>query len=339
MSPSRPPVRPAAERNIASYAVDLAAALGVRAAFTLTGGMAMYLNRAVSTHPGLTAVYNQHEQACAAAAEGYAKATDYRVAGLAVVTAGPGVTNTITSLCSAYGDSAPVIVLAGQVKTADIDSFGTRTHGAQEVRSRDLVSPCVKRFVRVTAKGFRDELVETLAEAFTGRPGPVFIELPLDVQNLVIDYTPEDVLMAVQAVRDRIEEAANPSDAASLTQALTWLLGGRRPLVYVGNGCRVAGVGAAVRAFLEGHGAPAVFSWLSADQLPADHPLNFGAPGGLAPLSANQILYQADRVLFLGARLDLGTTAFQRHDFGAQAERLVVDVDAGELAKFAGLPD
>jgi len=115
MSPFRPPVRPAAERNIASYAVDLAAALGARAAFTLTGGMAMYLNRAVSTHPGLTAVYNQHEQACAAGAEGYAKATDFRVAGLAVVTAGPGVTNTITSLCSAYGDSAPVIVLAGQV--------------------------------------------------------------------------------------------------------------------------------------------------------------------------------------------------------------------------------
>ncbi|TCS14465.1 thiamine pyrophosphate-binding protein [Caulobacter sp. BK020] len=339
MSPSRPPIRPAAERNIASYAVDLAAALGARAAFTLTGGMAMYLNRAVATHPGLTAVYNQHEQACAGAAEGYAKATDYRAAGLAVVTAGPGVTNTITSLCSAYGDSAPVIVLAGQVKTADIDSFGTRTHGAQEVRSRDLVSPCVKRFVRVTAEGFRDELVETLTEAFTGRPGPVFVELPLDVQNLVIDYAPDDVLAAVQAVRDRIEEAANRSDAASLTQALTWLLGGRRPLVYVGNGCRVAGVGQAVRAFLETHGVPAVFSWLSADQLPADHPLNFGAPGGLAPLSANQILYQADRVLFLGARLDLGTTAFQRHDFGAQAERLVVDVDAGELAKFEGLPD
>lgn len=338
MSPSRPPTRPAAERNIASYAVDLAAALGARAAFTLTGGMAMYLNRAVSTHPGLTAVYNQHEQACAAGAEGYAKATDYRGAGLAVVTAGPGVTNTITSLCSAYGDSAPVIVLAGQVKTADIDSFGTRTHGAQEVRSRDLVSPCVKRFVRVSAEGFRDELVETFAEAFAGRPGPVFAELPLDVQNLVIDYTPEDVLAAVQAVRDRIAGDADPSDAASLTDALTWLLGGQQPLVYVGNGCRVAGVGQAVRAFLEAQGVPAVFSWLSADQLPAEHPLNFGAPGGLAPLSANQILYQADRVLFLGARLDLGTTAFQRHDFGAQAERVMVDVDDGELAKFAGLP-
>jgi acetolactate synthase-1/2/3 large subunit len=96
-------------------------------------------------------------------------------------------------------------------------------------------------------------------------------------------------------------------------------------------------VGAAVRAFLEAHRIPAVVSWLSSDLLPAAHPLNFGAPGGLAPLHANQILYQADRVLFLGARLDLGTTAFQRHDFGAQAERVFVDVDPHELAKFEGL--
>lgn len=338
MSPSSPPHRPTAERNIAAYAVDLAVALGSRAAFTLTGGMAMYLNRAVSTHPDLTAVYNQHEQACVAGAEGYAKAADFQVAGLAVVTSGPGVTNTITSLCSAYGDSAPLIVLAGQNKTADIDSFGSRTHGAQEVRSRELVSPCVKRFTRVSAAGFREELLETFAEAFTGRPGPVFVEIPLDVQNLLIEDGPEAIEAAAGAVRARILAEAYSPDQDSLEEALVWLLGGERPLIYVGNGCRVAGVGAAVRAFIETHEVPAVFSWPAADQCSADHRLNFGAPGGLAPLSANQVLYAADRVLFLGARLDLGTTAFQREDFGAQAERMIVDVDPSELAKFAGLP-
>lgn len=338
MATSRPLLRPTAERNIASYAVDLAVALGARAAFTLTGGMAMYLNRAVSTHSELTAVYNQHEQACVAGAEGYAKAADFQVAGLAVVTAGPGVTNTITSLCSAYGDSAPVIVLAGQIKTADIDSFGTRTHGAQEVRSRELVSPCVKRFTRLSAESFREELIETFAEAFTGRPGPVFVEIPLDVQNLLIEDDPEAIKAAAGAIRARILAKRQGGDQEALTEALGWLLGGQRPLIYVGNGCRVAGAGTAVRAFIEVHQIPAVFSWLSTDQLSADHPLHFGAPGGLAPLSANQVLYEADRVLFLGARLDLGTTAFQRHDFGAQAERVVVDVDPGELAKFADLP-
>jgi len=333
MSPSRP----STERNIAAYAVDLAVALGARAAFTLTGGMAMYLNRAVSTHPGLTAVYNQHEQASVCAAEGYAKAMNFSAPGLAVVTSGPGATNAVTSLCSAYGDSAPVIVLAGQVKTADIDSFGVRTHGAQEVRSREIISPCVKRFTRVTAKGFRSELIGTMAEALAGRPGPVFIEIPLDVQNVVIGYGPEEIALAADEVRSVVAARSGGADTTGLEKALTWLLAGRRPLVYVGNGCRIAGVGSSVRRFLETHGVPAVVSWLSADLLPAVHPLNFGAPGGLAPLCANQVLYRADRVLFLGARLDLGTTAFQRHDFGAQAERIFVDVDPHELAKFEGL--
>ena len=334
MSPSRPP----AERNIAAYAVDLAVALGARAAFTLTGGMAMYLNRAVSTHPGLTVVYNQHEQACVAAAEGYAKAMDFQVPGLAVVTSGPGVTNTVTSLCSAYGDSAPVIVLAGQIKTADIDPFGVRTHGAQEVRSREIISPCVKRFTRLTADGYRTELIETLAEALIGRPGPVFVEIPLDVQNIVIGYEPEDIAQAAKVVRATVGAGSGAADSAALAEALAWLLAGERPLIYVGNGCRVAGVGAALRRFVEANAIPTVVSWLSGDLLPAAHPLNFGAPGGLAPLSANQVLYGADRVLFLGARLDLGTTAFQRDDFGAQAERIFVDVDPAELAKFEGLP-
>ena len=338
MIPSRPPIRPAAERNIASYAVDLAVALGSRAAFTLTGGMAMYLNRAVATHPGLRAVYNQHEQACVAAAEGYAKATNFQAAGLAVVTAGPGVTNSITSLCSAFGDSAPLILLAGQVKIADIDRFGSRSHGVQEVRSLELVNACVKRAIRITAESFREELAETFAAAFTGRPGPVFVEIPLDVQNQPIDYDPETIIATAEAVSARIAAEADAPNTAVLAEALNWLLAGQQPLIYVGNGCRMAGASVAVRAFIETHGIPAVFSWLTADQLPTDHPLNFGAPGGLAPLSANQVLSRADRVLFLGARLDLITTGFQPEAFGAQAERVIVDVDPAELAKLAGLP-
>src|SRR5579863_9402425 len=151
--------------TIARYAIDLAASLGPDTVFSLTGGMAMYLNRAVAAHPILQPVYCQHEQACVAAAEGYSKAADFRKPGLAVVTAGPGVSNSVTSLISAHGDSTPLIVLAGQVKTADIDVFSTRTHGIQEIRSQELITPCVKRFTRVKAEGFRETLVSTLAEA------------------------------------------------------------------------------------------------------------------------------------------------------------------------------
>ena len=147
--------RPASARNIASYAVDLAAALGPTTAFSLTGGMAMHINRAVATHPGLKAVYCQHEQACVAAAEGYAKAADFRRPGLAVVTAGPGASNAVTALLSANGDSTPLIVLGGQIKRADINRFGVRTHGCPEVPSEALLTPCVKRFVRLDTEGLQ----------------------------------------------------------------------------------------------------------------------------------------------------------------------------------------
>ena len=351
--------------NIADYAVDLVAALGSTTCFTLTGGMAMYLNRAVASHPELTAVYCQHEQACVAAAEGYAKASNFRKAGFAVVTAGPGVSNSVTPLLSAYGDSTPLIVLAGQIKSADIDTFGTRTHGIQEIDSAALINPCVKRFTRLKAEGYRDELVWTVAEAFAGRPGPVFIEIPLDVQGVQIPDSRVEVACSLATDFARIRYAnssrvdvtnfgelwhrripmPSPSeeeDAHMLASCLALLLKAERPLLYMGNGCRIAGgcrtagVENTVREFIARHNIPAVFSWLSFDMMPFSDPLNFGCPGGLAPLSANEILSRADTIVFLGARLDLATTAFQRESFGSQAFRYFVDIDPRELSKFAG---
>jgi acetolactate synthase-1/2/3 large subunit len=329
--------RPLSEQNIASFTVDLVVALGADTAFCLTGGMAMYLNRAVASHPGLQPVYCQHEQAAVTAAEGYCKATNFTRPGLAVVTAGPGVTNSVTSLCSAFGDSVPVVVLAGQIKTADLDRFGVRTHGAQEVRSQEIITPCVKRFTRLEAATAVEQLIDTLAEAFTGRPGPVFIETPLDVQNRAMPYGPKDISAARDAVLQRRLAAVNTEHAGRIQQALTWLCAGQRPLIYVGAGCRIANCGSALVAFATEAGVPMVTSWLTTDLVPSDHPLNFGPPGGLAPIWSNRVLYGADRILFLGARLDLGTTAFQRDEFGAQAERLMVDVDSAELSKFNGL--
>lgn len=324
-------------RTIADYAVDLVVALGSDTVFSLTGGMAMYLNRAVACHPSVKPVYCQHEQACVAAAEGYAKAADFRRAGFAVVTAGPGVSNSVTSLLSAYTDSAPLIVLAGQIKTADINVLGLRGHGIQEVPSQALITPCVKRFVRLSPQGFRETLVEVFAEAFSGRPGPVFVEIPLDVQGIRVAYSDEDV--AGDAASVRRKAAATVHGQAELAQALAQLLQAKRPLLYIGNGCRIAGVESAVRTFLARYSVPAVFSWLSFDILPASDPLYFACPGGLAPLFANEVLSRADTIVFLGARLDLGTTAFQRRDFGAQAARYFVDVDGRELAKFDGYPN
>lgn len=324
--------------TLADLVVDLIVELGSQYVFTLTGGMAMHLNRAVATNPRLKAVYCQHEQACVAAAEGYSKASNFRRAGFAVVTAGPGVSNTVTSLISAYGDSTPMIVLAGQIKTADIDPYGTRTHGIQEIKSRELISPCVKQFVRLDAQNFRLQLIEACATAFSGRPGPVFIEVPLDVQGMPIDFTSDDVVNTADEVWRQVRhQVPTDTQGPSLQQAMEALLKARRPLLYVGNGVRIAGQEAIVREFAELHQIPMIFSWLSFDIAPGSHPLYFGCPGGLAPIYANQVLSDADEIVFLGARLDLGTTAFQREIFGAQARRWIVDVDSAELSKFAGM--
>ncbi len=313
------------------------AALGSKTVFSLTGGMAMHLNRAVATHAELKPVYCQHEQACVAAAEGYSKASDFRRAGFAVITAGPGVSNCLTSLISAYGDSTPMIVLAGQIKTDDIDCYGTRTHGIQEIRSREIISPCVKRFVRLDSTKYRNELIDTIVEAFTGRPGPVFIEIPLDVQGVPLEYSAEEIAADIQTIHERIGKATHDqASSEAISRSLRQLLTAKRPLLYVGNGCRIAGVEDAVRGFIARHAIPAVFSWLSFDILSSREPWYFGCPGGLAPIYANEVLARADVIVFLGARLDLGTTAFQRESFGAQAKRFFIDIDPNELAKFAG---
>lgn len=327
------------EHNIANYAVSLVAALGSETVFSLTGGMAMHLNRAVAVHPELTPIFCQHEQAVVAAAEGYAKAANFRKAGFAVVTAGPGVSNTVTSLISANGDSTPMIVLAGQIKTADIDTFSTRTHGIQEIKSRELITPCVKLFVRLAEKNFRDTLIESIAQAFTGRPGVVFIEIPLDVQGLPFPCSPGDLAGDVARIRKLIATLDRDVKSESrLKSGLDQLLKASRPLLYIGNGARAANTEDAALAFARKHNIPCVFSWLSEDMMPACDPLFFGCPGGLAEMSANDVLFHADTILFLGARLDLGTTAFQRHAFGDQAHRIFVDIDQAELDKFGKLP-
>jgi acetolactate synthase-1/2/3 large subunit len=163
----------------------------------------------------------------------------------------------------------------------------------------------------------------------------VFIEIPLDVQGKRVAYTEAEITLDVERIR-RIVESEQCLGQLRLTEALEMLLQAKRPLLYVGNGCRIAGVEQAAIDFLRQHRIPAVFSWLSFDILPADDPLYFGCPGGLAPISANDILSHADVIVFLGARLDLGTTAYQREDFGSQAKRYFVDIDTHELAKFDG---
>jgi acetolactate synthase-1/2/3 large subunit len=322
--------------NVAEFLVSIVEGLGVDVAFTLTGGMAMHINRAVG-ESSLTAVYCNHEQAAAASADGYAKAKYYQTPGLVVVTSGPGVTNIVTSVASAYHDSVPLIILAGQIKTGDINRSGVRSRGAQETPHLALMAPITKCAFRYTPDEVSDDLLAlNLSQALSGRKGPVFVEIPLDVQSGPVVDGEQRVKKIVQAIGDLRRVDANDSEnARSIMQALR---DARRPVIVFGNALRIAGISRdRIARFVERLEIPALFTWASFDLMEHAHPLNFGCAGGLAPTHSNTIIQDADVAVFLGTRLDLLTTAFNPDLYARNAHRIVVEIDPNEIAKNANL--
>jgi acetolactate synthase I/II/III large subunit len=325
--------------NVAEFILSNIQKLGTDTAFCLTGGMAMHVNRAAA-ESSMRMIYCNHEQAVAAAADGYAKAKDYVVPGLAIVTSGPGVTNTITSVASAYYDSVPMFVIAGQVKRADINVHGVRSRGAQETPHLDLMRPVTKCAFRYTPAEVDDDTLAThLAQAVTGRKGPVFIEIPLDVQAEAVP----DADARLAKIAARIADIAHQDHAipeAAVAAIVDGLKSARKPVLVIGNALRIAGIPrATIKQLVEKIGVPTLFTWASFDLMAHDHELNFGCAGGLAPTHSNQIIQSADFIVFLGTRLDLLTTAFNPANYGKNARRIVVELDEKEIAKNAGLPN
>ena len=319
--------------NVAEFILGAIQNLGTDTAFCLTGGMAMHINRAAD-ESDLHMIYCNHEQAVAAAADGYARAKDYQVPGLAIVTSGPGVTNTITSVASAFYDSIPEFILAGQVKTADINMYGVRSYGAQETPHLKLMEPITKAAFRyIPAEVDDDALAEKLALAITGRKGPVFIEIPLDIQAQAVEDAKERLVKINAKITRKVLDDKKASETA-IAEIVSGLVAASKPVLVIGNGSRIAGIPRdEIKKLVEKLGIPTLFTWASFDLLSHDHELNFGCAGGLAPTHANKILQAADFVLFLGARLDLLTTAFNPNNYGKSARRIVVELDAREIEK------
>lgn len=307
---------------------------GVRHVFLVTGGGAMHLNDAAGHHTMLTTVCTLHEQAAAIAAETYTKASG-RLA-LCLVTSGPGSTNAITGVAGAWLDSTPMIIISGQVKRADlVGRTGVRQRGVQEVDIVSMVAPITKAAILLEDPSLiRFEMERAIHLAQSGRPGPVWIDIPLDIQAAPID----------PSVLTRFENPGPSSAPVRLGSALddaandviNALKGARRPLLLLGAGVRLSGAESRVRALVEALDIPVLCTWPAQGLIGDDHPLHVGRPGPLAPRGANFALQNADFLLCLGARLDLVTTGYDPTDFGRQARKFVVDIDPAELAKLEG---
>lgn len=325
--------------NCAQFLIKVLEKVGVTDAFSLVGGMAMYLNHSAHSS-SIRVTYCNHEQAVVAAAEGYAKADQYARPALAIVTSGPGVTNTITAVASAFYDSVPMILISGQVKSADLNKSGVRSYGAQEVPHAELLAPVTKLTYRLTSGEISNyELAEVLATAMRGRKGPVHIDIPLDIQSALTSKSDMDVQAVADIYLARVTEKFDVASAA-LTSVCDALNAAQRPLIVLGNGLKIAAVpSATINSLVEQLAAPCLLTWASMDLVDYDHRLVFGCAGGLAGVHSNRILQSADVILFLGVRLDLLTTGFNPKDYGKNAQRFIVEIDEAEARKNRDLPN
>lgn len=311
--------------KLSDYVMQFLADRGVKHVFVLPGGGCMHLVDSLGRSPHLTFVANLHEQACAVAADAYGQYTNNL--GVALVTTGPGGTNTLTGVAAAWIDSTPTLFLSGQVKRADLmTGRGVRQMGPQEVDIVSLVHPITKFATTITDPStIRYNLEKAVYLAQSGRRGPVWLDFPLDVQAAMID---PDQLPGFEP-----EPQPRPDVATPVREALARLATAKRPVILAGNGVRLAGALDAFHRLIERLCIPVLTTWKAIDFLPDDDPLFAGRPGSVGQRAANFAQQNSDWILILGARLDLPSIAFNPGNFARAATRVIVDIDPAEIHK------
>jgi acetolactate synthase-1/2/3 large subunit len=321
--------------KLADYVFQFVERLGVKHVFLVVGGGAMHLNEALSRAKGIEFVCNLHEQASAIAAENYSKGTNHL--GVALVTTGPGGTNAITGLAGAWLDSTPCLFISGQVKRADRmfhtdgTPMGVRQVGVQEVDTISIVRPLTKYAVTIEdPQSIRYHLEKALYLAQAGRPGPVWIDIPLDVQAYPIE----------EAELKGFEPPAQADDGGLLQRQVTEVIAAlnrsERPMFMAGNGIRLARAEREYRELIEALDIPFETTWLLIDANGDDHPLFVGRPGSVAPRGANFAIQNCDFLLSVGARLDRVVTGYSPERFAPYAHKVMVEIDPPELEKMGG---
>ena len=314
--------------KLSDYVFHFIAELGVRHVFTLVGGGAMHLNDSLGQCKKINCICNLHEQACAISAEAYARIAHW---GVALVTSGPGGTNTITGVVGAWQDSIPCLFISGQVKRSDLmKDKGVRQMGVQEVDIVTLVRSVTKYAVTVmNPDSIRYHLEKAVYLAKTGRPGPVWLDIPLDVQ--AADIEPNE-LEGFKEKNEFLPPVDDPIDHV-IMKVINLFNSAERPVILAGNGVRLAGAQAYFYQLIEALNVPVLLTWPAMDILPDNYRLFVGRPGSVAPRGANFALQNADLILALGTRLDFVLTGYAPEKFGRGAKKIMVDIDQSELSK------
>ena len=319
------------KKKVSEFIADYLAGKGVTHVFTVTGGGAMHLNDALGHHERLTCIYNHHEQASAIAAEGYTRMSG-RLAAVCV-TSGPGGTNAITGVLGGWLDSIPMFVVSGQVKretTIHATKVPLRQLGDQEYDIVSSVRPMTKyAAIVLDPADIAYHLEKAYHLAVNGRPGPVWLDVPLDVQAALVDT---DGLRHYDPESDDGDKTVRYD--TSLTNAIVEKLKtAKRPVLLLGTGVRLADCRDDVLRFAETARIPIVTAWNAHDLIWDDHELYCGRPGTVGTRGGNFIVQNCDLLMVLGCRMNIRMISYNYKDFARGAYKIVVDIDENELKK------
>jgi acetolactate synthase-1/2/3 large subunit len=302
---------------------------GVDTAFMVSGGQAMFLVDSLGRHPAIKTICTHHEQSAGMSADAYARITGKL--GVALVTAGPGSVNIVNGLVGGWTDSAPMMVISGQSALSFVNyqaKSGIRQYGIQGIYIQPFVEKATKFFVTVDDPAKIQYYMEKAYYlAMNGRPGPVWIDVPLDVQRmevpekLLYPYHPEKTTLTPTCTHEKLLK--------------TWelLKSAKRPLIIAGQGVRIAKADHELRSLIETLNIPVITTRLGIDLIESAHPLYVGRPGNYGERAANLAIQNADFILAVGSRLSTASVGHDSASFGKHAVKVMVDIDPKELDK------
>jgi len=312
--------------KLSDYVFKFIEEKGIKHVFMLPGGGAMHLDDSIGKSK-IEYICCGHEQAASIAAESYGQHTND--IGVVLVTSGPGATNAITGVTAGWIDSTPMFVISGQAKRSDlICETGVRQMGSQEVQIVEMVKPITKYAVQILEPmEVKYHLEKAYYEATTGRMGPVWLDIPLDVQAAMID---EEKLIGYEKESAK-ENKSNISN--EIKDTINLLKSAKQPLILAGNGIKLGNAEEGFYELINKLQIPVLTTWKSIDLLDENDNLYAGHPGGMGDRGANYILQSSDLLIVLGSRLDPSITAFNHKNFGKNAKKVMVDIDEHEINK------
>lgn len=320
------------KKRVADYIAEFLIQNGINKVFTVTGGGAMHLNDAFGHFEKIECIYNHHEQACSMAAEGYTRYSG-KVAAVCV-TSGPGGTNTLTGVMGAWLDSVPMLVISGQMKyktTIASTEVPLRQLGFQEYNIIDVAKYMTKYVTMVKdSKKILYYLEKSLYIAKSGRPGPVWLDIPLDVQGEKID---EDELIHYKPEEDCQAATMKPISKEQINDVLNCISEAKRPVILAGNGIRIANAVEKFREVIEKLNIPVVTAWNAHDLLEDSHRLYSGRPGTIGTRGGNFVVQNSDLLISFGCRMNIRQISYEWEKFAKGAYKIAIDIDEAELQK------